>query len=308
MHSCDRSFRGVLFFVTLTLNAVPVIPTYGQEHTTPFSIDPELPYIAERSDPVTYDVDFSIVVTPPYKAQKLQVWLPMPTTDAAQEVTEGSLSSFPMSVEPAIAAEPVYGNKFAYFEFKSPQGAQVIRHQFKIKAWELNWKINPMKVQTVSQWPKGFAKYQQGDSQSVIVDERFETVLNEIVPQRTNPFQDFGGVMDWVQSHVAYDHHDASLKANSEHVLTKRRGIAATITVSAHRLAVNSAFPLGSHMASMPSRRTPRHTASSKHSSHPTAGSALMFPRHKSSQRKSRRLLRWMTRNAQISHGLPLQD
>ena len=224
LNSCYRSFRGVLLFFALTLNAVPAIRTHGQETSTPFSIDADLPYLAERSNPVTYDVDFSIVVTPPYKAQKLQVWLPMPTTDDSQEVTEGSLSSFPMTVEPAIAVEPVYGNKFAYFEFQSPQGAQVIRHQFKIKVWELNWKIDSTKVQTVSQWPKGFAKYHQGDSQSVIVDERFETVLNEIVPQRTNPFQDFGGVMDWVQSNVAYDHHDASLKANSEHVLTKRRG------------------------------------------------------------------------------------
>ena len=146
MNSCHRSFRGVLFFVALTLNAVPAIRTYGQENTKPFSIDPELPYLAERSNPVTYDVDFSIVVTPPYKAQKLQVWLPMPTTDDSQEVTEGSLSSFPMTVEPVIAAEPVYGNKFAYCEFKSPQGAQVIRHQFKIKVWQLNWKIDSTKI------------------------------------------------------------------------------------------------------------------------------------------------------------------
>lgn len=224
MLKCRHSLHQSLFVVAMLLTGVDAGLTHAQESANQFAIEPDLPYLGERGNAVTYDVDFSIVVTPPYKAQKLQVWLPMPTTDAAQEVTEGSLSSFPMSVEPAIAAEPVYGNRFAYFEFKSPQGAQVIRHQFKIRVWELNWRIDPTKVQTVSQWPKGFAKYQQGDSQSVILDERFETVLNEIVPQRTNPFQDFGGVLDWVQGNVAYDHHDASLKANSEHVLTKRRG------------------------------------------------------------------------------------
>ncbi|MFM9068651.1 MAG: transglutaminase-like domain-containing protein, partial [Planctomycetota bacterium] len=31
-------------------------------------------------------------------------------------------------------------------------------------------------------------------------------------------------VMTWVQENFAYDHHDASLRASSEHALTKRRG------------------------------------------------------------------------------------
>ncbi len=196
----------------------------AQDSSTEFAVDPMTPYLAERTNAVTYDVDFSVVVTPPYKAKKLQVWLPIPTSDAGQQVTESTVSSFPVVVEPKIADEPVYGNRFAYFEFSSPQGAQIIRHRFKIKVWELNWNIKPEQVLKVTTWPESFAKYRKGDSQAVVFDERFENVLNEIVPNRTTPFQDFGGVMDWVQSNVTYDHHDASLKASSEHVLSKRRG------------------------------------------------------------------------------------
>ncbi len=60
-----------------------------------------MPYAAERSNPVTYDVDFSVVVTPPYKAKKLAVWLPIPQSDGGQEVSGSKLSTFPVEVAPA---------------------------------------------------------------------------------------------------------------------------------------------------------------------------------------------------------------
>ncbi|MEZ6055965.1 MAG: transglutaminase domain-containing protein [Planctomycetaceae bacterium] len=186
--------------------------------------DPALPYQADRSNPVIYDVDFSVVVTPPYKAKKLRVWLPVPVSDSAQEVTNSKFSSFPISVEPQVASEPKFGNRFAYFEFDAPQGAQIIRHKFRIKVWELRWNVDPAKVLPVAEWPASFDKYRQGETQSVVVDARFTDLLNEIVPQRSNSAADLGRVMNWVQGHLEYDHHDASLKASSEHALEKRRG------------------------------------------------------------------------------------
>ncbi len=187
-------------------------------------LDPLLPYQAQRSNAVTYDVDFSIVVTPPYKSKKLQVWLPIPTSDAAQEVSNSRLSSFPLVVDPQITTEPKYGNKFAYFEFDSPKGAQIIRHQFRVKVWELHWNVDPTKVVAVSDWPSSFDKFRKGDTQAVVVDHRFSNLLEQIVPDRTNPAKDLDGVMNWVLENFQYDHHDASLRASSEHALTQRRG------------------------------------------------------------------------------------
>src|SRR5881396_1582545 len=97
----------------------------------PAELDPKLPYQTARGNPVTYDVDFSVVVTPPAHTKVLKVWLPLPQTDAGQEVTEGALSAFPMAVKPKFGREEVYGNRFAYFEFDHPEGAQIIRHTFK---------------------------------------------------------------------------------------------------------------------------------------------------------------------------------
>jgi transglutaminase-like putative cysteine protease len=187
-------------------------------------LDPALPYQAARQNPVTYDVDFSAVVTPPYKAKLLKVWLPLPQTDFAQEVTDGALSSFPMQVKPAIGSEKVFGNKFACFEFAEPQGAQIVRHKFKIKVWELRWNIDPDKIVAVSEWPAAFDGYRNGDSQSVVVDERVRALLGQIVSQTGNPLRDMAAVMSWTQKNLQYDHVDASLRASSLHALEKRRG------------------------------------------------------------------------------------
>jgi hypothetical protein len=187
-------------------------------------LDPTLPYQAARSNPVTYDVDFSVVVTPPYKAKVLKVWLPMPQTDFGQEVAEGELSTFPMKATPAVGAEKTFGNRFAYFEFHEPQGAQIIRHQFKVKVFELRWNVDPDKVVRVSQWPESFEPFRKGESQAVVVDERFGDLLQQVVPQRGNPLLDMATVMSWVIRDFKYDHSDASLQASSVHAFTKRRG------------------------------------------------------------------------------------
>jgi transglutaminase-like putative cysteine protease len=197
-------------------------PTFGEGPTS--SLDPAIPYSAERSNAVTYDVDFSVVVTPPYKAKKLAVWLPIPQSDVAQEVSNSKLSTFPVEVAPQIATEETFGNRFAYFEFASPQGAQIVRHQFRVKVWELNWNVNPQRVQPVAVWPAEFDKYRRSEEQAVVIDDRFRDLLAEIVPTKNAPAADFGEVMRWVRGNFTYDHHDASLQASAEHALEKRRG------------------------------------------------------------------------------------
>lgn len=187
-------------------------------------LDPQQPYSAERLNPVTYEVEFLVTVTAPYKTKKLSVWLPIPPSDHGQELLSSELSTFPGVVKPQIADEPMFGNRFAYFEFANPKGAQVIRHKFRIRSWELRWQLDPARVQSVKQWPKSFARYQRSESQAVVTDARFEKLLTEILPQRRGPLQDLDSVMTWVDGHFAYDHVKASLKASSVHGLEQHRG------------------------------------------------------------------------------------
>ena len=207
----------------LALLALHCAAAAGSE-TTLLSADQ--PYTAERGEAVTYEIDYSVIVTAPYKTEKLAVWLPIPPSDAGQEILESKLTTFPLALQPQLASESLFGNRFAYFEFDRPQGAQIIRHQFRAKIWQLDWKLDPSRISTVNGWPKDFDRYRRGESQAVIVDRRFEELLNRIVPleQRRNPLANLSSVMNWVQANFEYDHVDASLQADATHALTKQRG------------------------------------------------------------------------------------
>lgn len=186
-------------------------------------LDPALPYQGKKSDPVTYDVDFSAVVTAPYHTKVLKLWMPMPQSDEAQLVEEGSFDTFPMKVKPRIGIEKMYGNQFAYFEFDHPEGAQIVRHRFKITVWEMRWNLDPAKVEAVGRWPESFAPYLRSD-QSVAVDERFVKVAAKIVPVKSGAGDDLARVMSWVNASMKYDHDKASLRASAEHALTQKVG------------------------------------------------------------------------------------
>jgi transglutaminase-like putative cysteine protease len=187
-------------------------------------LDPALPYQAERREAVTYEVDLSVIVTPPYHTHELKVWLPVPQTDAGQEVGPVEYSTFPLTVKPRLETEPVYGNRFAYFEFHDPQGAQILRQKFRVKCWELRWNLEASRVQKVAAWPAAFDAYRRSESQAVQIDPRFQTLLSTIAPQSQGPLGDLSAVMRWASDRFTYDHHDASLRADAVRMFDKQRG------------------------------------------------------------------------------------
>src|SRR5579859_3596855 len=194
----------------------------GDELAT--ALDPNLGYQARRSNPVTYDVEFVVTVTAPCHTKHLKVWLPLPQSDAAQEITEGEIRVFPAKLEPAIGREEAFGNKFAYFDFERPEGAQVIRHTFKVKVWQLDWDLDPATVVRVKRWPSGFERYLKSDRAVVIDDQLQQVVTKEIVPNRMNAAEDLAAAMDWLNANMKYDHAKGSLKASSEHALLGKTG------------------------------------------------------------------------------------
>ncbi len=187
-------------------------------------LDPALPYQAARSNPVTYDVELVATVTAPYKTKLLRVWLPIPVSEGGQDVISSAVSAFPEDVAAQVGVEPMFGNRFAYFEFPNPQGAQQIRHQLKMKVWELRWNLDEERVVKVSEWPEGFDRYRRSESQAVVTGEPFQELLAEIVPRPGNPLRDFEAVLVWTDRNFRYDHAHASLKASSRHALEMRTG------------------------------------------------------------------------------------
>jgi transglutaminase-like putative cysteine protease len=185
--------------------------------------DPDQPYQGTKSEPVTYQIDLQFVVTPPYHAKVLKIWVPLPPSDAVQHVTGQELSSFPLKTTPKIAKERLYGNEFAYFEFDHPEGAQIVRHKFTIKTHEMRWGVDPAKVQRVEKWPGGFDKYLRSE-RLIVVDDRFRKIAGQIVPSRQGEAQDLEAVMKWIQDNLKYDHSNCSLQASALHALEKKTG------------------------------------------------------------------------------------
>lgn len=185
-------------------------------------LDPDLPYRAQRSDPVTHEVDFSVVITPPYHCEVLKVWLPLPQTDFGQQISDFELTTFPDDVEPEIHVEPVYGNKFAYFEFHEPKGGRIIRNRFTATVWNLHWNVDPAEVESVSRWPEAFEKHLV--PQQIAAQEDFDRLLAELVPQPRSAASDLRNIMDWIDENLTYDHGAASLRADADHAFDLRRG------------------------------------------------------------------------------------
>ena len=181
-----------------------------------------MPYTATKSEPITHDVDFSVIVTPPYHCKVLKVWIPVPQTDSAQEIRASRFSTFPADIKPKINSEPVYGNRFAYFEFHNPRGAQIIRHRFQAKLWNLDWKLQPGNIAEVDEWPPAFEPYLR--PQALKDEGAFMSVLDSIIPQKQQTQPNLLAVMDWIDQHMMYDHIAASLQADANHAFEERRG------------------------------------------------------------------------------------
>lgn len=193
--------------------------THAQQ---PAALKPDLPYQAQKSDPLNHEIEFSVVVTPPYHCKVLKVWLPVPQSDAAQEIQSSEFTSFPQQVTPQISNEPVYGNRFAYFEFHDPHGAQIITHRCQAKVWNLRWQMDPARVAKVDDWPQTFNPYLK--PQTVDQSQQFRQVIQNI----SNGFQNKGpgliGAMNWIDQNLTYDHVNASLRADANHAFSQRRG------------------------------------------------------------------------------------
>lgn len=186
-------------------------------------LDPALACQAKRSSPVTYEVELAAIVTAPYHTKTLKVWLPIPPSDETQTMESLAWSTFPSEIEPTLTTEKVHGNRFAYYEFDHPQGAQIIRHRFRATTHDLHWNIEPANVSMPTAWPESFAPYLTSD-QAVVVNDQVRAQLQSIVPTRKSPAADLASVMLWTQETLKYDHGKASLAASSLHALETKTG------------------------------------------------------------------------------------
>jgi transglutaminase-like putative cysteine protease len=126
-----------------------------------------------------------------------------------------------MDVEPRIGTEPMYGNRFAYFEFPEPHGAQIIRHTFTVRVHEVRWQIDPAALTAVESWPESFDPYLRRVA-DVVGSPVYRQVLATIDQSERGP--PVFAAMDWIDRNLTYDHVEASLRGSADWAFSKRRG------------------------------------------------------------------------------------
>ncbi|MCG8652728.1 MAG: transglutaminase-like domain-containing protein [Pirellulales bacterium] len=183
----------------------------------------EADYRARLSQLAAYEVEFRIVVVPPQGTQKLKVWLPLPQDDQAQKITRRRLTTRPRTVKPRISSEPIYHNQFAYFEFDSPTGAQLITHQFEARIHQMHWQVDYLSVVQPEAWPDSFLPYQRIDPRAE-QGEQWSDLVQEITLSSRSSTRQLLNAMQWVDANLTYDSTLASLTADPLHALVHRRG------------------------------------------------------------------------------------
>lgn len=189
----------------------------------PLKLDPNQPYSAKRGEAVNYRVEFKAVVTAPMNTKVLKVWVPVPPSDGGQKVDRLTFDTFPTDTKPTLYKEPVFGNTFAYFEFASPQGGQIITQTFDATVYELNWNVDAAKVRAVAGWPKSFDPFRRDEAQ-IRVNPMTEVLAKQLTVNKAGPGEQLFAVTDWAQQSMTYDHSNTSLVASSEHAMGTKRG------------------------------------------------------------------------------------
>ncbi|MBL4885664.1 MAG: transglutaminase domain-containing protein [Planctomycetaceae bacterium] len=213
--------KKLLLCCFLLLNAC--FPEYVHAQTLTSDVD----YKATLGPVRTVEVEFAAIVTAPYHTKILKVWMPLPQSDVAQKISDRSFHVFPGDVKPSISSEKKYGNRFAYFEFKNPQGAQIIRQKFRVEVSELSWKLKPREFQTITKWPAMFDRYLEQPIE-VAMNGEFQEIIRQIQSRSQSVVQrsEVGlfSAMKWIDKNLTYDHVIASLQADPLHALTHKRG------------------------------------------------------------------------------------
>lgn len=190
---------------------------------TAVNLSADAEYQAQLSRSATYQVDFRVAVTAPAETKKLRVWLPLAEDNRAQRIENRQIETFPRDVKPSIHTEPFFGNTFAYFEFDSPQGTQLISHQFTAQLQQLNWQVDYSSVLQPESWSASLAPYQRIDPRAKDGDP-LRDVLQSIGPATRSSADRLVSAMQWVDQNLTYDHSVASLSGDPMHGLLYRRG------------------------------------------------------------------------------------
>ena len=158
----------------------------------------------------SFDFSYVVRVSPSSSAHNVRVWVPLPSTDEFQTISEVRLEA-PVRVR--MRREERYGDRYAYFMINSSriQAPFEIRLTFHVVRYERRLDLASA-IDPPSPFPKGVAAFLQPDK-FVPVDGAIASVARELTQGLASPLDKARSIYGYVVSTMRYDH--AGSKAGS---------------------------------------------------------------------------------------------
>jgi hypothetical protein len=193
IRSASSSVKMWMFVATVVCSAGFSLPVRAATDA-PANVAPTMP---ESS---AFDFSYVMRVNPPSGSSKLRVWMPLPSTDQFQTISELQISS-PLQAQ--IHMERQNNNRYAYFDVNSgrvPIGFGV-RVTFHVVRYERRLDFTSFKV-LPGPPPKNIAPFLQSDS-LFPVDGSTAKLSQQLTEDVSDPLEKARRIYDYVTSNIS---------------------------------------------------------------------------------------------------------
>jgi len=158
--------------------------------------------LAPSPSSVSFDLSYVVRVEPPAGSRKVRVWIPLPSSDQYQTISQLQLKG-PMKVQ--LHKEPKYGDRYGYFDVDSTRvktGFE-IRLAFHVVRYERRSAL-ASSSDAVKPFPKNVVPFLQADG-LVPVDGVIARLSSEQTQGVSDPLQKARKIYDYVISAANHD-------------------------------------------------------------------------------------------------------
>jgi transglutaminase-like putative cysteine protease len=201
-HSKQRRGRAFGASGSFAISVAIALATLGVAPLSRANSTPNSTFSATQPASRSFNVSYLINVVPPASSEKERVWVPLPSTDQFQTISQLQLKA-PSSIH--VHKDSRYGNRYAFFtvdpsRVKAPFG---IRLTFHVVRYEHQAEL--IQAAALSdRFPKDVAPFLQPD-RLIPVDGVVAKVAREQTQDLTDPVQKARRIYEYILSTMSYN-------------------------------------------------------------------------------------------------------
>jgi transglutaminase-like putative cysteine protease len=187
------------------------------------SVDPKVAALTEDSG--SFRVEHTLAVPVPEGARRVELWLPLPRVEAAQDTTELKVEA-PAGWQETTDA---LGNRYVHVRADAPTGKVTVRTSFVLTRREVNVPVDPTKTRPLTDAERASMSADLAPNRHIVLNDEIRTLAASIRGDETNPVLVARKLYDWTLDNVEYWVKDpakwkASPVGSSEYCLAQRTG------------------------------------------------------------------------------------